>query len=107
EEWIGDRYEVRYEELVRSPAETLSALSDFLDHDLDYERILERGIGTVSRPNTSFPESSGEAFSPVRRWADVPPRTLARIEAAIGGLLEELGYTLGTTAEARRRERGF
>lgn len=107
EAWRGDRYEVRYEELVRSPVETLSALAGFLDHDLDYKRILDRGIGTVSRPNTSFPEAPGRAFSPIGRWGEVPPRTLARLEAAIGGLLEELGYALGTTEEARRRERGF
>lgn len=108
EEWIGERYEVRYEELVRAPAETLSALADFLDHDLDYERILERGIGTVTRPNTSFPHSGERGFSPVGRWKhDQSAQTLARLEAAIGGLLEELGYPLGSTARARRRERGY
>lgn len=107
ERWTADRYEVRYEALVRSPVETLAALAGFLDHDLDYERIMQRGIGTVSRPNTSFPDPAGHRFSPIGRWAGIPPRTLARIEAAIGGLLEELDYPLGTTAEARRRERGF
>ncbi len=108
EELIGERYEVRYEELVRSPAETLLALADFLDHDLDYERILETGIGTVKRPNTSFPDSGDRTFNPVGRWkADVSEQTLARLEAAIGGLLEELGYQLGSTPQARRRERGY
>lgn len=107
EEWIGERFEVRYEELVRAPAETLSALADFLDHDLNYSRIRERGIGTVSQPNTSFPGAGGRAFSPIGRWNELSADALARLEAAIGGLLEELGYPLASTARARRRERGY
>lgn len=64
-----DYYELHYEDLVTKPRETLGKLGDFIGHDLDYDQILQVGIGSVSRPYTSFPtsDSAGE-FSPVGRW---------------------------------------
>ncbi len=50
----ADYTEVRFEELVGSPQETLARLGSFIDHDLDYDRIQKVGIGSVSAPNTSF-----------------------------------------------------
>ena len=43
-----ERYlEVRYEELVDAPRETLARLGQFLHHDLDYDRIQISSIGSV------------------------------------------------------------
>jgi hypothetical protein len=50
----ADYQEVRFEELVARPQETLSRLGSFIHHDLDYERIQRAGIGSVSEPNSSF-----------------------------------------------------
>src|SRR5438270_1762428 len=64
-----DYIEVRFEDLVTRPQETLSKLGRFIEHDLDYERILNAGIGSVSAPNTSFRSGTGQSsFNPVGRW---------------------------------------
>jgi hypothetical protein len=100
---IGSRYmEVRYEELVTEPRRILAEVSRFIDHDLDYDCIVRTGIGSVSRPNSSFEFSDQEmTFNPVDRWKKLlPTQDLAAIEGLIGDLLVELGYPL--TAELDR-----
>jgi hypothetical protein len=107
-EWIvakgldrGRRYaqdyrEISFEDLTKRPRETLAGLETFLDHELDYDRIQQVGIGSVRRPNTSF-ERNAQAggFNPVGRWkTDYSATDLARLESLIGGLLRELGYPL-------------
>jgi hypothetical protein len=104
----ADYTEVHFEELVTNPHETLAKLGQFLDHDLDYERIQKVGIGSVSEPNTSFQD--GATFNPIGRWKEkFPPEQLKRFEGLIGATLEELGYPLATkdsgladSAELRR-----
>jgi len=49
-----DYTEVRFEDLIHRPRETLARLSAFIEHDLDYDRIQPVGIGSVSAPNSSF-----------------------------------------------------
>ena len=95
---LGGNYtEVRFEELVGRPRETLARLGPFIDHDLDYDRIQKVGIGSVSAPNTSFKEGSSEAFHPAGRWKNgYTPENLAMFEGLVGGTLEKLGYELGT-----------
>jgi Sulfotransferase family len=94
----ADYTEVRFEELVGSPRETLTRLGSFIDHDLDYDRIQKVGIGSVSAPNTSFNEGSSETFNPAGRWRNsYTPENLAMFEGLVGGTLEDLGYELGTT----------
>ena len=95
---LGDDYtEVRFEELVGRPRETLARLGSFIDHDLDYDRIQRVGIGSVSAPNTSFQDGSSEAFHPAGRWKNgYPQENLEMFEGLVGGTLEELGYELGT-----------
>jgi len=91
----ADYTEVHFEELVQHPHETLKRLGQFIDHDLDYDRIQKVGIGSVTNPNTSF--DSGANFNPVGRWKDkFPPDELKKFEALIGPTLEELGYPLTT-----------
>ena len=91
----ADYTEVHFEDLVKHPHETLARLGQFIEHDLDYERIQKVGIGSVSEPNTSF-QSDG-TFNPVGRWKEkFPAEELKKFEGLIGPTLEELGYELAT-----------
>jgi hypothetical protein len=95
----ADYREVHYEDLVLRPAEVLRSLEPFVEHDLDYQRIAEVGIGSVSVPNNAFKE---EQRSPIGRWkTDLSEGELAAIEDMIGGSLEQLGYELGTKGSSR------
>ena len=93
---LGSDYcEVRFEELVNSPRDVLARLSEFIDHNLDYDRIREVGIGSVSEPNTSFKSAGG--FNPVGRWRESLGREqLQMLEGVIGDTLEEFGYLLAS-----------
>jgi len=91
----ADYIEVHFEDLVQHPHQTLARLGQFIDHDLDYERILKVGIGSVREPNTSF--DRGANFNPVGRWKEkFPPEQLEKFEGLIGSTLEEMGYALAT-----------
>jgi hypothetical protein len=94
----GDYTEVRFEELITEPRTTLAKLGDFIEHDLDYDRIQRVGIGSVSEPNTSFKgQGGGEEFCPVGRWEKAfSPENLMMFESLVGQTLEELGYPLAT-----------
>lgn len=91
-----DYYELHYEDMVEKPHQTLRALGDFIGQELDYDKIQQVGIGSVSKPNTSF--DTGGAFNPVGRWAkQMTPEQLADVESLTGGFLQELGYSLSGT----------
>ena len=96
---LGNDYlEVCFEELVTAPRITLVKLSSFIDHDLNYDRILKVGVGSVSEPNTSFKDGPRDSFNPVGRWKQgYTPDNLAMLEALVGDTLAELGYPLTTT----------
>jgi hypothetical protein len=96
--------EVRFEEVINKPEETLERIGAFIGHDLDYGRILEAGIGSVKEPNTSFKGGPGlDAFNPVGRWKEHPSRhDIARLERLIGPFLTELGYEVSMPAEESR-----
>jgi len=97
-----DYQEVRFEELIANPRQTLSRLGDFIEHDLDYERIQCAGIGSVSRPNTSFAAASEEDFDPIARWkTKMSGGQTAAFEDLVGDFLEELGYSPGSEAGRR------
>lgn len=105
---IGRDYmEVRYEQLVGQPNETLAEISRFIDHHLDYQQIQRVGIGSVSEPNTSFEsESRSGGFDPVGRWRKgFPPGELAALEQLIGPTLRKLGYPVASQ-EPSSRPRG-
>jgi hypothetical protein len=93
-----DYMEIHFEDLVNRPQEILLKISDFIDHPLDYDKILRSAIGSVSKPNTSFePSPEDNGFNPVGRWRKkFTPQDLARFEALVGDLLEELGYPLAS-----------
>jgi hypothetical protein len=98
-----DYYELTFEDLVQNPSATLAALGRFIDQDLDYERILGAGIGSVSQPESSFQgvTSAGD-FNPVGRWKQkYSPGELATFESLAGDCLEEFGYTLSSDSSKR------
>jgi hypothetical protein len=102
----ADYAEVHFEDLIQNPRSTLEKLGQFIEHDLDYDRILKVGIGSVSDPNTSFAaESSAEEFNPVGRWrSQFANEQLAAFESLAGQTLESLGYELA--AKGMRNKQG-
>jgi Sulfotransferase family len=98
-----DYLEVRYEDLVNQPAETLERLGVFLAHDLNYESIQQVSIGSVKNPLTSFKEDLARGlFQPVGRWKDrFPPDQLGLFESLVGDYLKQLGYALSGSARVK------
>lgn len=101
----ADYMEVRFEDLNADPRGVLARVGKFIEHDLDYDRILKNAIGSVNDPNTSFAaELQRGRFQPVGRWkSGFSEQQLAELEALIGPTLESLGYELATPKEERRR----
>lgn len=99
----ADYWEVRFEDLVTAPRETLLQLSEFVGQELDYDRIRQAGIGSVTEPNSSFSdESDRHGFNPVGRWrSKMSPDDVEDFEGLVGAYLAELGYPLAS-AEKRR-----
>ena len=95
---LGDDYtEVHFEDLISKPHETLARLGQFIGQELDYDRIREAGIGSVSAPNSSFANGSIEEFNPLGRWKKgFRPKELEMFEGLVGHTLEENGYQLAT-----------
>ncbi len=92
---LGPNYcEVRFEDLVANPREVLGRLGEIIGHDLDYDKIQQAGIGSVSEPNSSFLGESGQqSFQPAGRWKrKMSSEEVARFEAVVGDFLQELGY---------------
>jgi len=101
----SDYVEIRYEDLVTQPRATLEGLSQFLDHDLDYDRIQNAGLGRLSESNSSFLDEGPTARQQaVNRWKErLSEQEVADLEALVGPCLEESGYKLTTTAAQRNR----
>lgn len=103
---IGRDYlEVRFEDLVDRPRETLARIGCFIEHDLEYDQITAVGVGSVSNPNTSFATTAEDAgaFRPIGRWQRaLPSSEIAMFEAALGNTLSRLGYELASSPPARR-----
>jgi hypothetical protein len=95
---LGDDYtEVHFEDLISKPQETLARLGQFIGQELDYDRIREVGIGSVSAPNSSFADGAKQEFNPLGRWkSGFQPEELEMFEGLIGRTLEENGYELAT-----------
>lgn len=95
---LGDAYcEVHYEDLVDRPQETLDRVGKFVGQRLDYERIVHAGIGSVGRPNTSFPGAKGGFQG---RWrTELSSDDSRDVDAMLAGTLRACGYaTESTTA---------
>jgi LPS sulfotransferase NodH len=99
----GDYIEIHYEELVTQPRPVLARLGDFLDHDLDYDRIQRTGLGRLRESNSSFQGDGRETQNPVNRWKEgLTHQQVAALEDLIGPSLQEFGYPLSVDAEQRR-----
>jgi LPS sulfotransferase NodH len=99
----GDYIEVHYEELVTQPRVVLARLGEFLDHDLDYDRIQRTGLGRLRESNSSFRLDEKETKKPVNRWKEkLPHQQVVDLEALIGPSLQEFGYPLTVDTEQRR-----
>jgi Sulfotransferase family len=97
---VGPGYaEVRFEDLTLQPRETLAGIGTFIGQELDYDKILKVGIGSVSEPNTSFGDRN-EGFSPVGRWQTLAPDHLGVLQSVLGDRLGELGYAVTATRSA-------
>jgi hypothetical protein len=90
-----DYLEVRFEELNLQPREALAKIAPFIAQELDYGQICKVGIGSVSKPNTSFGDKNHN-FSPIGRWHDLQPKELKSLETVLGDRLCELGYEVMT-----------
>ncbi len=101
----GDYMEVHFEDVVQKPRETLERLGEFIDHDLNYDRIQQNAQGTLRDPNSSFRGDGQEVEShPIERWKTVLSQSeIAQVESLIGDLLREAGYKLASTQGERRR----
>jgi len=101
----GDYIEIHYEDLIVKPHETLKTLGAFLDHDLDYDRIRNAGLGRLSETNSSFREEGRkEDIQPLGRWKErLSVQDIAAIEGAVGSCLQETGYELSLPASDRAR----
>jgi Sulfotransferase family len=101
----ADYVEIRYEDLVTKPHETLARLGGFLDHDLNYDRIQQAGLGRLSETNSSFREEGAkEKLNPLGRWKErLGQADVAAIEATVGECLKGNGYELSLPAAERRR----
>jgi hypothetical protein len=100
----ADYIEVRYEDLIANPRETLARLGGFIDHDLDFDRIQRAGLGRLSETNSSFrEEGTQEKLHPLGRWKErIAHADVAAIEATVGDCLRENGYELSLPAAERR-----
>jgi hypothetical protein len=105
QQFPADYIEVRYEDLVGDPGKTLAVLGEFLDQDLDYERIRNNAIGRLLSPNTVWEEESRtQTFSPVERWKrKLSESEIDGLEFLIGGGLKEFAYPLSTEPEVSSR----
>jgi len=106
---LGEDYcEVRFEKLIADPRTTLAGVGGFIQHELNYDRILGNGIGTVSQPNSSFAANTTGEFNPVGRWRNsLTVEALAGLEAMLENSLQELGYPLASSPHAFRSRSHF
>jgi hypothetical protein len=97
----SDYIEIHFEELVSHPREVLKTLGEFIEHDLDYDRIRKNAFGRVQESNSSFRlEPVEQQTGPVNRWKErLTEPQVAELERSIGGGLQEFGYELATSQQ--------
>ena len=83
--------DVRYEDLVDAPTDTLSRIGRFIGQSLDWETIQRVGIGSVGTPNTSFPEAKSGGFQ--GRWrTELSDEDGRRVDSMLASTLLSSGY---------------
>ena len=86
-------HEIRYESLVQNPSEVCQAMCAFLG--LPYDDAMIKFHEGRTKHESGL--SANRAWLPptpgIRDWkSDMPPEDVERIEAAVGDVLDELGY---------------
>jgi LPS sulfotransferase NodH len=98
-----DYLSVSYERLIADPPGTLDQIGGFIGQPIDYQQVLRTGIGSVSRPNTSFPDKPA-AFG--GRWRQELDEERARaLEALLEPTLIRYGYAIEYRLNAGERRR--
>src|SRR5712671_50710 len=99
----ADYLEVHYEDVVEKPQEMLARIGDFIEHDLDYDRVQKNAQGSMVDPNSSFRGDGQEKHSnPVGRWkAVLSAEEVAQIESLIGNELRDTEYPLVTPGDQK------
>ncbi len=97
----SDYIEIHFEDLVSDPRPVLRVLGEFIEHDLDYDRIQKNALGRIQESNSSFRlEPVEQQTGPVNRWKErLTPQQVAELEMTIGLGLEEFGYQLATSPQ--------
>jgi hypothetical protein len=100
----ADYMEIHFEDLIVKPREALEKLEPFLEHELNYDRILKTRLGRLSESNSSFrDENDAVKTNPLNRWKQqLAPASVAAIEAAVGDCLEECSYSLSLPKPGRK-----
>ncbi|MGA2358076.1 MAG: hypothetical protein ABSF66_03690 [Terriglobales bacterium] len=83
---------------------TLARIGQFIEHDLDYDRIQQVALGAVHHPNSSFRgDGKEEETNTIGRWKRLfTPAQVRDIESSLGNLLVDTGYALETPAAQLR-----
>ena len=94
----ADYMEVHYEDLVQNPRDTLHHIGQFIEQDLDYDRIQQVALGSVHNPNSSFRGDGKETeAATIGRWKRMfTPLQVRDLEWTIGKTLVDTGYGLET-----------
>lgn len=114
----GRCYELRYEDLVRSPEPVLRAACDAIELPFDPAMLEYRRNATAVVRASSQPHRHHFLVHPLMRglrdWRrDLPSAAVDRFEAVAADVLDELGYELGSETgrrarfAARHRARGW
>jgi hypothetical protein len=103
----SDRYhELRYESLVRDPAEECRKLCDFLDVPFDEAMLRFHEGRTRDDPSLDAKKARRPVTAGLRSWrTELSGPDLERFEVAAGVLLGELGYPLGVPDPSRSAQR--
>jgi hypothetical protein len=90
---------------VHDPRGSMVHLGDFIEQKLDYDQIQKARIGSVQRPNTSFPSDLQRGdFNPVARWKrGLSDEQQATLDTLVGDTLRELGYANSETSQSGPR----
>lgn len=100
----SDFLRVRYEDLTAAPQPTLDRIASFIEQPLVHEEILRAGVGSVSKPNTSFP---GQTSTFHGRWkAELSEARARALEAMLAPVLKRQGYAVDTSITTVDRLRG-
>ena len=99
----ADYQEVRFEELIANPRQTLLRLGQFIEHDLDTSGFSAQELAPSASLILLFSGESEENFNPLARWkSKMSSDQIAAFEELVGDFLMKLGYGLLSKAETSR-----